>query len=272
MSPPRVAWKYAWGGLEEPGGSKALPSGTGAAASERLYRASSSTIAATNRSVREQKQREAQEHIRAAEREQRRTSGDSLARRAAKAKMTEKRFSKVMASTAPGRYRKELVSHAAVRGGVKECERVHDVYNYGDMLFQEGMLDAKKKEALRNQELRRREEADVECTFHPRVSKTAKQLPPREHMSERVERLALESRVRQQELVRSVRSETDRECTFRPTLKNRKSHEMMREYGPFLEEMKSRDLVREQVAIRPPPVPLDRVEIRRPPPSLIGWR
>ena len=71
---------------------------------------------------------------------------------------------------------------AHVKGGSEEAERVRDAFNYGDMLFQEGTMQAARREEARRQELQKREELE-DCTFRPKVSGRVRalcwpQLPP----------------------------------------------------------------------------------------------
>jgi len=172
-SPTRVAWKYAWGGTSAASarsGGAGLNSATsvgpakGHAASDRLYRE-----AAAQRAAREMKARDAQ---RAALRAQAKPDGAKKGEHAAHAE----RFKRVLATSAAGRYRNEIVAMAAVRGGKGECERARDAYNYGDLLFQEGRLQAQRREEARQRELREREARETKCTFQPEVSSMAKQL------------------------------------------------------------------------------------------------
>ena len=238
-SPPKVPFKYAWGGLDD-GLAATLPSGAGDAASNRLYQHAKTT----GRTVREERQREAQraakQQQQQQQQQQRPETAASLARSRAKAKETAQRFSKVMASTAAGRYQQEIMAIAHVKGGTEASERVRDAFNYGDMLFQEGAMQRSRREEARRQELQRREELE-DCTFRPQVSEKAAEFAHRDHIGERSEQLAAERAQRREVLARTVRQETERDLTFQPTVTNKKSRAMMNNYGPFLDEMKLRD-------------------------------
>merc|ERR1740139_1769734 len=122
--------------------------GTGNAASDRLYRG-----ARSQRESRERMQRQEQKR-------QDYTAGHKPAINKNSAAIAETRFDDVMNKTAIGRYRKELRAIAGVKdlsaGDAKEERRVHDVFNYGDMLFQEGKMSEARKEKKKQEELARR--------------------------------------------------------------------------------------------------------------------
>lgn len=181
-SPKSVAWKYAWSMNSSNAGSAR---GAGNAASERLY-----SGARSNREAREKLQR--QELRRAHKTETRHKPAINQK----SAEMAETRFDDVMNRTAIGRYRKEVRAIAGVKGGAKEAGRVSDVFNYGDMLFQEGKMTAARKDQARSDELRRRERDDPECTFKPKVSGLARQFAHHEHLAERSESLIIEQQAR----------------------------------------------------------------------------
>ena len=142
-SPKSVAWKYAWSMNSSHPGNRSAASGTGDAASDRLYRG-----ARSHRETRERLQREEQSRQDVtSERKQSHINKKSAA-------MMENRFDDVMNKTAIGRYRKEVKALASVRGGQRQGERVNGVFNYGDMLFQEGKMTSDKKERSRAEELR----------------------------------------------------------------------------------------------------------------------
>ena len=143
----------------------------------------------------------------------------------------ENRFDEVMNKTAVGRYRKEVKALASVRGGQKHGDRVQGVFNYGDMLFQEGKMTLAKKEQLRKEELRRREKHDPECTFKPKISEFAGQFSHEQHMAERSDQLLIEHQEKMQALATAVRSEEDRELTFKPTITNKKSLRLAAKQG-----------------------------------------
>eukprot|EP00908_Phaeocystis_cordata_P016484 Transcript_27744.p1 GENE.Transcript_27744~~Transcript_27744.p1 ORF type:complete len:816 (+),score=406.70 Transcript_27744:122-2569(+) len=208
-SPKSVAWKYAWSMNSSNVGSAR---GAGNAASERLY-----SGARSNREAREKLQR--QELRRAHKTETRHKPAINQK----SAEMAETRFDDVMNRTAIGRYRKEVRAIAGVKGGAKEAGRVKDVFNYGDMLFQEGKMTAARKDQARSDELRRRERDDPECTFKPKVSGLARQFAHHEHLAERSESLIIEQQERMQALANAVRSEADRDLTFKPAITNKKT-------------------------------------------------
>jgi hypothetical protein len=236
-SPPRTAWKNVWGN-----GSNASTASAGlgktSAASERLYKS-----AETRRAARERLQREAAEP---------RASGGSRASSSADIKrqtdIVAERFSHVLASTAAGRHQREVVTLACVNGGETEGDRVRDLYNYGDMLFQEGMMQRQRKEDERQRELQRREEEELRrtCPFKPTLSAKAASNERRGHISERVEDVARAHRERMQALAEVVRSETERDLTFRPQTTCKKSKALVAGYGNFLDEMKARDELHER--------------------------
>jgi hypothetical protein len=234
-SPPRTAWKHVWGNGSSASTASARP-GKGSAASERLYKSSES-----RRAARERLHREAAE-----------PSGGSRAGSSVDIKrqsdMVAERFSHVLASTAAGRYQSEVVSLASVTGGEAEGDHVRDLYNYGDMLFQEGTMQRQRREDERQRELQRREEEELRrtCPFKPTLSSKSAGGDRRGHISERVEDVARAHRERMQALVEVVRSETERDLTFRPQTSSKKSQALVAGYGNFLDEMKARDALHER--------------------------
>lgn len=236
-SPPRTAWKNVWGkGSNASTASAGL--GKASAASERLYKS-----AETRRASRERLQREVSEP---------RVSGGSRASSSVDIKrqsdILAERFSHVLTSTAAGRHQREVVSLACVNGGETEADRVRDLYNYGDMLFQEGTMQRRRKEEERQRELQRREEEELRrtCPFKPTLSSKAASTERRGHISERVEDVARAHRERMQALAEVVRSETERDLTFRPQITSKKSQALVAGYGNFLDEMKARDELHER--------------------------
>ena len=221
-SPKSVAWKYAWSMNSSHPGNRSAASGTGDAASDRLYRG-----ARSHRETRERLQREEQSRQDVtSERKQSHINKKSAA-------MMENRFDDVMNKTAIGRYRKEVKALASVRGGQRQGERVNGVFNYGDMLFQEGKMTTDKKERSRAEELRRRERHDPECTFRPKISEFADsgQFSHGQHMAERSDQLLVEHQEKLQALATAVRSQEDRELTFKPTITNKKSLRLAAKQG-----------------------------------------
>ena len=133
-SPKSVAWKYAWT-MES---SQAVSvNGAGNAASERLYNGARS-------------QRETRERLQRMEmkRQDYKAGPHKPAINKNSASMAETRFDDVMNKTAIGRYRKDIRAIAGAKdgSGSKEKQRVQEVFNYGDMLFQEGKMSAARKE------------------------------------------------------------------------------------------------------------------------------
>ena len=232
-SPKSVAWKYAWSMESSQAGST---TGTGNAASDRLYRG-----ARSQRESRERMQRQEQKR-------QDYTAGHKPAINKNSAAIAETRFDDVMNKTAIGRYRKELRAIAGVKdlsaGDAKEERRVHDVFNYGDMLFQEGKMSEARKEKKKQEELARRSAQEArEVTFKPKVSGFARHFAHSEHMAERADLLLVEHQERMQVLATTVRSEADRELTFKPAITNKRTNKLA---GPrdrdFVQEMEKRNV------------------------------
>jgi len=231
-SPKSVAWKYAWSMESSQAGSV---NGTGNAASERLYKG-----ARSQRETRERMQRMEQKR-------QDYTAGHKPAINKNSAAIAETRFDDVMNKTAIGRYRKDLRAIAGAKdgGGSKEKQRVHDVFNYGDMLFQEGKMSEARKEKKKAEELaRRREQEAKEVTFKPKVSGYAKHFAHSEHMADRADLLLVEHQERMQVLATVVRAEADRDLTFKPANSNKKLTDKLA--GPrdrdFVQEMEKRNM------------------------------
>ena len=266
-SPKSVAWKYAWS-MES---SQAVSvNGAGNAASERLYKGARS-------------QRETRERLQRMElkRQDYKAGPHKPAINKNSAAMAETRFDDVMNKTAIGRYRKDIRAIAGAKdgSGSKEKQRVQEVFNYGDMLFQEGKMSAARKEKKKAEELaRRREQEAKEATFKPKVSGYAKHFAHAEHMAERADHLLVEHQERMQVLAtpspspspnpspsprpsprpRSspspspvvqvlatvVRAEADRDLTFKPANSNQKLTDKLA--GPrerdFVQEMEKRNM------------------------------
>ena len=75
-----------------------------------------------------------------------------------------------MSHTVTGRYRKEAQALARAKGEESTLNR--DVYNYGDMLFQEAEITRQKRDEWRSKQLRDKAEAEVaEATFQPHTSR-----------------------------------------------------------------------------------------------------
>ena len=188
-SPKSVAWKYAWS-MES---SQAVSvNGAGNAASERLYKGARS-------------QRETRERLQRMElkRQDYKAGPHKPAINKNSAAMAETRFDDVMNKTAIGRYRKDIRAIAGAKdgSGSREKQRVQEVFNYGDMLFQEGKMSAARKEKKKAEELaRRREQEAKEATFKPKVSGYAKHFAHAEHMAERADLLLVEHQERMQVL------------------------------------------------------------------------
>jgi len=232
-SPKSVAWKYAWS-MES---SQAVSvNGAGNAASERLYKGARS-------------QRETRERLQRMElkRQDYKAGPHKPAINKNSAAMAETRFDDVMNKTAIGRYRKDIRAIAGAKdgSGSREKQRVQEVFNYGDMLFQEGKMSAARKEKKKAEELaRRREQEAKEATFKPKVSGYAKHFAHAEHMAERADLLLVEHQERMQVLATVVRAEADRDLTFKPANSNQKLTDKLA--GPrerdFVQEMEKRNM------------------------------
>ena len=113
--------------------------------------------------------------------------------------------------------------------------------NYGDMLHQEGaLLRARREGRAAEARLREEEKLAKDCTFKPAVSPLADQFAHRTHIGERSDEIAVEKRERLQRLAETVRADTDRELTFRPSVGS-KSRDLTRGYGGFLAEQRARE-------------------------------
>ena len=121
-SPPRTtSWKYAWN--NDSSQQRPTRPGTGKAASERLY-----NDRGTNRQHREELQRSLASNGPPTD-----TTKPFVNERSRQ--LAANRYDKVMAHTVTGRYRKAALAIAKAKG-----ESLNDVYNYGDMLFQDCLL------------------------------------------------------------------------------------------------------------------------------------
>ena len=91
------------------------------------------------------------------------------------AELAANRYDKVMSHTVAGRYRKEAMAIARAKGEGDALSK--DVYNYGDMLFQEANMTRERRDAWRRNALREKEEAEqAEATFHPQLNKHSVEL------------------------------------------------------------------------------------------------
>ena len=247
-SPPRSSWKYAWSDASYSGMSTSsrrnAPPGAGKRASERLF-----TDARSGRQAREELKRSLRGEDRSNE-TRRIPQPNKMS-----AKLAADRYDRVMSHTVTGRYRKEALAIARAKGEESMLNR--DVYNYGDMLFQEAEMTRQKRDEWRSEQLREKDEAEVaEATFQPQTSRTGsamsavayggsdEPLSERE-LLERIERQASERAERQQALTEIVRREEERELTFKPTGSNEVSKKLTRGYGNVLEEMAQRDRERQ---------------------------
>lgn len=143
-SPPRSSWKYAWAGSTPHGMQTTIappPAGMGDAASNRLY-----TSARSSKSAREAMQAEVRSRV---------SSGAGAPNKQVShlnpvsAQLAAGRYEDVMGKTIVGRYGKELREEASAAGDEAQAKRVAEVYNYGDMLFQESKQTQAKKEEWR---------------------------------------------------------------------------------------------------------------------------
>ena len=143
-SPPRSSWKYAWSDASFSGmstTSRRNPPGTGNRASERLF-----SDAKSGRQAREALKRSLHGDNRPDEaRHIPQTNKVS-------AKLAADRYDKVMSHTVTGRDRKEAQALARAKGEESTLNR--DVYNYGDMLFQEAEITRQKRDEWRSKQLR----------------------------------------------------------------------------------------------------------------------
>ena len=140
-SPLRIqSWKYAWGENAAGGPSRrpAVAPGAGRSASERLYQSAKSA-----RVAREALKREIGGY------DDLHPPSHKPQTNARSAQLAAGRYERVMASQASSRYRHEALSIARAKG---EPERA-DIYNYGDMLYQEAQMANARREAWRREQL-----------------------------------------------------------------------------------------------------------------------
>ena len=236
-SPLKIqAWKYAWGEhAAGPGGARRnVPAGAGAKASDRLYHAAKS-----GRSAREAMQREMGGGVDEAE-----PVHVPLTNKRSQA-LAANRYSKVMASKAATRYRKDVINLAKAKG----TESAHeDVYNYGDMLYQEAEMTRVRRDAWRTEQLRQRATEDAkEETFRPHINQAASNsasVAGEEGEAAFLARLARrdeEQREKARMLREHVRAEESRELTFRPNALNKKSQQLTSNYTDVMSEMEARE-------------------------------
>ena len=216
--------------------TSSMHSGAGNAASERLYQQAGS-MRKTRDKLRLEKQAAAA-----------RPSPRSFQSKRSAA-LSANRFAHVMAAATP--IASSGSSGAPSGGGAEEggsgaSSQCHDRLNYGDLLYMEGQMQRERQEQLRLEELERREREDDACTFRPKLSAIAASLPERPLIHERADAIQSHREERLRQLEHAVRSETDKELTFRPTCNNPKTAAITSNYGDFLEEMRSRDSDREE--------------------------
>jgi hypothetical protein len=207
-SPPRSSWKYAWsgdGGGPPSGRSRqAQPVGAGPRASDRLYQSAKS--GRQQREAMQQKLREGPPG----------NSSKHVSRISAKsASLTANRYENVMAKSKVGRIRRTAMALARARGEEAQLELEREVFNYGDMLFQEAQMSREKRDEWRREQLRQRlAEEDAEATFQPHTTSQSSWAPSGygaeeddESVLERFERHAQQRRERQLALRDQLRRE-----------------------------------------------------------------
>ena len=158
------------------------------------------------------------------------------------------RYEQVMSKTVVGRYRNQIIAEAAAKDGEEEARRLQDVYNYGDMLFQEAKLtQAKKDEWRRHQQaekIRAEDEEIRQSQIGSRASRAGGMggsVDDDEEVLDRFERLHLEKQNRERALRTLVAREEARQHTYCARVSSKKSRELTANYGDFLEEMKARE-------------------------------
>ena len=230
-SPPRSAWKYAWGPDQTPGTAGSRRNGQ--QASDRLYQSAKSS-----RQAREALQRSLQ----AEKKEDPRVPRANARSRV----LAADRYDKVMGHTVTGRYRKEALAIAKAKG--QDSALIRDVYNYGDMLFQEAQMTRSRREEWRREQLKQRIAAeDAEATFQPEISPGTQGLLgwggeiEHEEVLTRFERQAAIQKEKQLALAEHIRQEEARDLTFKPQGQSAKSKRLMEGYGDVLEEMRARE-------------------------------
>ena len=233
-SPPRSSWKYAWGDNATPGSGR-ISSARSKAASTRLFES-----ARSSRQAREAMQRSLQSDLGASGQQ------DRVPRPSAKSQqLAANRYDKVMSKTLHGRYKKEALALAKAKG--EETSMLRDVYNYGDMLFQEAQMTRERREEWRREQLQERLAAEeAEATFKPEVHRPSHESwgggePSDEELLERFQRQATAHREKQSALADYIREEEKKDLTFRPSGQSAKSKRLTQGYGDVLEEMKAKD-------------------------------
>eukprot|EP00900_Chrysochromulina_parva_P015008 jgi/Chrpa1/23508/Chrysochromulina_OHIO_Genome00027786-RA len=259
-SPLRIqSWKYAWGENAAGGPSRrpAVAPGAGRSASERLYQSAKSA-----RVAREALKREIGGY------DDLHPPSHKPQTNARSAQLAAGRYERVMASQASSRYRHEALSIARAKG---EPERA-DIYNYGDMLYQEAQMANARREAWRREQLLQKHAEEAEnLTFKPNISASANASSAGTSVAsdhgggpdvflERMARLDEMSRQRKLALEEEVRAEELRQFTFQPHARNRVSKRLTEGYGEVLAEMEVREREREQRlrALRERQAALDR--------------
>ena len=141
------------------------------------------------------------------------------------AQLAAGRYEQIMASSAAGRYRNEVLGIARAKG--EEAER-HEVYNYGDMLFQEAQMTRARREAWRRDQMRERRAAEAEdTTFRPKINPAPSGGSPGSdgrgaaevrdaNFVERLARRDEEMRQKHQALAQVIRANEAKDLTFRP--------------------------------------------------------
>lgn len=212
-SPPRQAWKYAWGDgsrsgvISGMGSERPAPTGAGAAASERLYQATSGT----GNSAREILQREAE----------------------------RRSVMELLGSKPPPNKKSAALASRRFEEGKSKA-------NYGDSLYREGQASMARRDAWRREQERCLQEARAaECTFRPKVTPPPAKGEPSEDFTQRFERMQEEHRQKMAVLADTIRGEAAKEYTFKPTAKNTVSSKLTAGYGDCLTEMKAREQSRD---------------------------
>ena len=78
------------------------------------------------------------------------------------------RYDKVMSQTVTGRFRREALALARARGEEAEKQLERDVFNYGDMLFQEAEMTRGKRDQWRLEQMRERIATEVRAPLSSR--------------------------------------------------------------------------------------------------------
>jgi hypothetical protein len=246
-SPPRSAWKYAWSSdaaFSAPSTGRPFSSRAGSKASDRLYHEAKS-----GRQAREAMQRSLRSEPASVESDPRIPHPNKRS-----ARLAADRYDKVMAHTVTGRYRKAALAIAKAKG--EDASLSRDVYNYGDMLFQEARMTQARRDEWRKHELRAKQEAETaESTFHPQLSTASTAAPPaagggdgvrERELLERIERQSVERQEKAAQLRQVVMREEERDLTFKPQVRSSAvTRKLTKGYGDVLSEMEKRDAERE---------------------------